>query len=134
MPAPKLFLITAALMTLACQSAPPHPVKASTVLWRPIAQWTGHGNQQTDSFEMGNAEWRIKWETSQEAPPGKGTFKVTVHSAISGRPLISAVDFQGVGKDTTYVTEDPRLFYLVIDSANVQWAVTVETSVVTDAK
>lgn len=134
MPALKMFLLVAALMSIACRSTPTRPVKASTVVWRPIAAWTGHGNQQTDSFEMGNAEWRIRWETSHEKAAGAGTFKVAVHSAISGRPLIYAVDQRGVGRDTTYVTEDPRLFYLVIDSHDLDWSVTVEGSVVMDGK
>jgi hypothetical protein len=127
-------LIVAALMSVACRSARAPEIKASLVGWRPIAAWTGHGNQQTDSFEMGNAEWRIKWETSHEKSPGKGAFKVAVHSAISGRPLIYAVDEHGVGHDTVYVTEDPRLFYLVIDAHDLDWSVKVEESVVSDAK
>ncbi|HLX45232.1 MAG TPA: hypothetical protein VKR43_17415 [Bryobacteraceae bacterium] len=133
MPALKTLLIVAALANIACHSArkpDPKPI----VVWHPIAAWTGHGNQQTDSFEMGNAEWRIKWETTQESSPGAGRFKVDVHSAISGRPLIAAVDYSGVGHDMTYVTEDPRLFYLVIDSSNVNWAITVEESIVTNGK
>jgi hypothetical protein len=134
MPALKTFLMIAALMSVACRSAP-KPAKASRVVWRPLGSWTGHGNTQTDSFEMGNAEWRIKWETSHEtSPPGTGTFKVEVHSAISGRPLIYAVDHKGVGHDIEYVTEDPRLFYLVIESGNLDWAISVEESVVIDAK
>jgi len=103
-------------------------------MWRAIGSWTGHTDTQTDSFELGNAEWRINWETSHEKAPGTGTFKVEVHSAISGRPLIYAVDHKGVGKDTTYVTEDPRLFYLVVESHNLDWNITVEESVVMDGK
>ena len=133
MPALKTLLIVAALATVACHSAR-KPDHKPIVVWRPIAAWTGHGNQQTDSFEMGNAEWRIKWETTHESSPGAGRFKVDVHSAISGRPLIAAVDYKGIGHDMTYVTEDPRLFYLVIDSSNVNWAITVEESIVTNAK
>ena len=126
-------VLIGALMCGACRSPEPE-VKAPRVRWRAVAAWTGHTNMQTDSFEMGNAEWRINWETSHETVPGKGTFKVEVHSAISGRPLIYAVDFKGVGKDTTYVTEDPRLFYLVVDSQNLEWSITVEESVVIDGK
>lgn len=134
MPALKTFVMMAALVSVACRPAPKPEVKARRVLWRAIGSWTGHGNTQTDSFEMGNAEWRINWVTSHETDPGKGTFKVEVHSAISGRPLIYAVDHKGTGHDTVYVTEDPRLFYLVIESAKLDWAITVEESVVIDAK
>ena len=136
MPALKTFLMMAALMCVACRSTPKPVAKASRVVWRPIGSWTGHGNTQTDSFEMGNAEWRIKWDASHDTSPhgGTGTFKVEVHSAISGRPLIYAVDHRGVGHDIEYVTEDPRLFYLVIESQHLDWSIAVEESVVMDAK
>jgi hypothetical protein len=134
MPSLKTFLIVAALTCAACGSSRKPEPKPVTLRWHPIAAWTGHGSQQTDSFEMGNAEWRIKWETSKESSPGAGRFKVTVNSAISGRPLINAVDIKGVDHDITYVTEDPRLFYLVIDSNDVNWAITVEESLITEAK
>ena len=51
---------------------------------------------------------------------------MTVHSAISGRPLALAGESRGVGHDISYINEDPRVFYLVVDSANLEWSVTVE--------
>jgi hypothetical protein len=92
--------------------------------------WSGRGSTQTDSFNIESGQWRIKWKTSNESPPGTGTFKLTVHSAVSGRPLMQAVDFKGVGHNTAYVTEDPRLYHLVIDSNNVDWSFSVEEEVV----
>jgi hypothetical protein len=59
-------------------------------------------------------------------PPGPGTFRLTIHSAISGRPLATAVDHQGVGGDVVYVGEDPRVFYAEIESANLEWSFTIE--------
>jgi len=53
-----------------------------------------------------------------------------VHSAVSGRPLALAVEHRGVGHDTAYVNEDPRLFHLVIESTNLDWAVTIEEAVI----
>jgi len=49
---------------------------------------------------------------------------------VSGRPLQVAVDHRGPGHDTAYVNDDPRLYHLVIDSANLDWTIAVEEAVV----
>ena len=36
-----------------------------------------------------------------------GVFRLTIHSAISGRPLVTAADQRGVGKGVFYVNETP---------------------------
>jgi hypothetical protein len=69
---------------------------------------------------------RLHWETRNETPHGSGSFRVTVHSEVSGRPLLVAVDHQGVGQDTVYVNEDPREFYLVVDSGDLDWKIVVD--------
>lgn len=97
--------------------------------WLPVGAWSGRGDTQTDSFNIESGTWRIKWETRNETAPGKGKFRVEVHSAVSGRPLSLAVDHPGVGRDVAYVTEDPRLFELVIESRDVDWSITVEEAV-----
>jgi hypothetical protein len=51
---------------------------------------------------------------------------LTAHSAISGRPLQVAVDRQGVGQGIGYVDQDPHVFYLVIESANLDWSFTLD--------
>ena len=71
------------------------------------------------------------WQTSHEELPGAGIFTVTLHSSISGRPLEPVVDYRGVGHNTAYVTEDPHLSYLVIDSSHIDWSVKVEEGIVT---
>jgi hypothetical protein len=83
---------------------------------------------QTESFNIESGQWRIKWGTANENPPGSGTFRVTVHSAVSGRPLVVAVEHRGTGHDVAYVNEDPRLYHLVIESRGVDWSVSVEDS------
>ena len=55
---------------------------------------------------------------------------MTVHSAVSGRPLVVAVDRRGNGRGVAYVNEDPRLYHLVIESRGVDWSFSVEESVV----
>ena len=112
---------------LAC-GAPASPPK-STVVWRKLGSWSGRGPMQTEPFISNTGSLRVLWETRNEAAPGTGTFRVTVHSDVSGRPLLVAVDTRGVGRDTAYVTEDPRSFFLAVESANLDWTVAAEEGV-----
>jgi hypothetical protein len=125
-----LFLIAAVLLSGACRHDSVPETKSRTVGWSPIGTWSGRGSTQTDSFNIESGQWRIKWEATNENPPGAGTLVVTVHSAVSGRPLMRAVDHRGIGRDTAYVNEDPRLYHLVIESANLDWKIAVEEAVV----
>ena len=111
-----------------CQSAPPPEPKARQIGWRPIGTWSGRGDTQTESFNIESTQWRIKWETKGAASPG-ASFHLMVHSAVSGRPIADAVKQQGDGHGVAYVTEDPRLYHLVIDSGGVDWSITVEEAV-----
>ena len=72
---------------------------------------------------------RVQWKTINEVTPGAGTFRLTINSSISGRPLFTAVDRRGTGSDVAYVQEDPRVFFAVVDSANLDWSFTVEEAV-----
>jgi len=123
-------LIAAVLMTAACGPQPPAPAKHSILGWRPIVSWSGVGSTQTDSFNIGSGQWRIKWETSHEQSPGKGYFRLKVHSLVSGRFVETAVDHKGVGHDVVYVAEEPRAFFLVIESSGIDWNVSVEEGVI----
>ncbi len=89
---------------------------------------------QTESFDIASTQWRIKWETKDAASPDVGLFHVVVHSAVSGRPLMDAVEHRGNGHGIAYVTDDPRLYHLVIDSKGVDWSVAVEEAVVGDVQ
>jgi hypothetical protein len=121
-------LVAVILIMVSCQPQQPKPAPAkhNVLGWRPIASWSGHGNTQTDSFDIGSGQWRIRWETSHEQAPGKGYFRLKVHSLVSGRFVETAVDHTGVGKDVVYVAEEPRAFFLVIESTRVDWNVSVE--------
>jgi hypothetical protein len=112
-----------------CKTAP-RAESRPQVGWRPIGSWSGRGDTQTDSFNIESTQWRIKWETKGAASPGAGTFHLVVHSAVSGRPIQDAVQHHGNGRGVAYVTEDPRLYHLVIDSGGVDWIVQVEEAVV----
>lgn len=123
-------LLTALVLTTACRTAPRRETKTIAVGWRPLGSWSGRGNTQTESFNVETGQFRIRWETAHESRPGEGTFRVTVHSAVSGRPLMVAVEHQGEGHDTALVTDDPRLYHLVIESAGIDWFVSADEAVV----
>lgn len=79
---------------------------------------------------MDSGQWRIRWETSDKRSPGAGTFRAIVHSTVSGRFVDVAVEHQGAGSGVAYVAEEPRQFFLVIESTGVDWKVAVDEGVV----
>jgi hypothetical protein len=118
--------------TTSLDAAKPEPKperQPEPVIWRTVGAWSGRGNVQTGSFSVETGAMRIRWQTSNEAVPGAGAFRLSLHSAISGRPLQVAVDQKGVGRDTTYIEDEPRVSYLVVDSHDIDWAVTLEEAV-----
>jgi hypothetical protein len=125
----KIIAAGAVLLNGACRSESKPPAKPAAVGWVPIALFSGHGDEQTESFNIESGQWRIKWKTTNEMPPGAGTLRVEVHSAVSGRPLATAVEHRGTGHGTAYVNEDPRLFHLVVDSSNIDWSLAIEAAV-----
>jgi hypothetical protein len=121
-----IVLVAAAV---ACGARADQP-KASepAVAWRPLGSWSGHGNQQTESFTSDTGTLRVRWETTAESGD-PGAFRLTAHSAISGRPLQQVVDHRGVGSGVGYVQQDPHVFYVVVESNHVNWKFTVEEAV-----
>jgi hypothetical protein len=128
----RLCALSGALFLLipGCKSAPKPQAARPQIGWRPIVSFSGRGDSQTESFDIDSTQWRIKWQTSGAASPGAGSFQVEVHSAVSGRPLVDAVQQKGDGHGIAYVSEEPRLFELVIDSAGLDWSVSVEQAVI----
>lgn len=120
-------LVCGLLCLSACKSA---PRPRAQVGWRPIVEFSGRGDSQTESFDISSTQWRIKWQTKGAASPTGGTFHVVVHSAVSGRPIADAVNHRGNGSGIAYVTDDPRLYHLVIESAGVDWSIQVQEAVV----
>jgi len=117
------------LTAAGCSRSSKPEEKPLAVGWRFVETWSGQGDMQTDSFDIQSGAFRIKWETSHETAPGAGTFRVMVHSGVSSRPIALAVDHPGVGHDVAYVSDDPRPYFLVITSKNVDWSVRVEEAV-----
>lgn len=81
---------------------------------------------QTGSFDVTTGALRLRWETRGERAPGDGAFRVSLHSAISGRTLQTVVDTTGIGADTAYLEDEPRVSYLVVESHNLEWTATLE--------
>ena len=107
----------------------PKPATREVQAWRKLGSWSGHGPISTEPFISDTGTLRLQWETRNEAAPGKGVFQITVYSDVSGRPLVLAVDHQGIGSNTVYVNEDPRPFYLGIESADVEWSISVDEAI-----
>lgn len=125
-------LLGTALLSASCRDNGARE-RTPTVVWRKLGTWSGRGSMQTEPFISDTGSLRLRWETTHEATPGTGTFRVTLHSDVSGRPLLVAVDVRGVRGDTTYVTEDPRPFFLAVESANLDWTIEADEAVAATA-
>ncbi|MBM3770242.1 MAG: hypothetical protein FJW27_02960 [Acidimicrobiia bacterium] len=108
----------------------PKPKPKSETVWERLGSWSGKQSIQTESFTGLTGALRVKWEAKG---PADGTFQLTIHSSISGRPLQVAVDQKGPGADTAYVNEDPRVFFAVIEAKNMEWSFTVDEAMGTKA-
>jgi hypothetical protein len=128
-----ILLVLGALGAASCREHA-RGAEQSAVVWRKLGSWSGRGSTQTDPFISDTGALRLTWATKNEAAPGTGTFRVTVHSDVSGRSLVLAVDARGVGHDVAYVTEDPRSFFLVVESANLDWTLAADEGIAATVK
>jgi hypothetical protein len=117
-----------ALFVAACAAPAAKPVPKEVVIWKQLGSWSGRGNIQTESFVGLTGALRMHWRTVNQ-PPGEGTFRLVLQSAISGRELRDVVDVKGSGEDTAYVAEDPRVFFMSVEAANLEWSFTVEEAI-----
>ena len=128
----RVCLTGAALFSASCRAEAPR-ARTPAVVWRALGSWSGRGPMQTEPFISDTGSLRLRWQTRNETASGTGIFRLTVHSDVSGRALVLAVDARGVGGDTTYVTEDPRSFFLAVESANLDWTVAADEAVAATA-
>jgi hypothetical protein len=133
MPALAVFL----LLAPACSDAPPAQVSAppaaaaqQEIQWEHIRTWSGSGSEYLDSFPS-EGSLRIDWESKRAAgAKTPGALKITLHSAISGRPLSGpVVDHPGDGKGTAYFSEEPRVFFASVTAEDVEWKVSISERV-----
>jgi hypothetical protein len=130
-----LLAALAALAAGGCRARADQPPKpaAQTVAWHRLGTWSGRGNLQTESFTSDTGALRVRWETTPQGgdavSAATGAFRLTAHSAISGRPLQEVVDQTGLGSGVGYVQQDPHVFYVVVDSNHMNWKFTVEEAI-----
>ena len=85
--------LDAALAAGGCHAHAEQPPKPAggTVAWHQLGSWSGRGSLQTESFASDTGALRVRWETTAQpgdaASAATGAFRITAHSAISGRPL-----------------------------------------------
>lgn len=119
------------VVVVACGQEPERvepSTSAAATLWRELGTWSGSGSRQTESFDVTSGALRLTWEAS-EAPSAQGHLRVSLHSAISGRPLHTAVDHAGTGSDTVRIPTQPRVAYLLVESEGVEWSLRLEEGV-----
>jgi len=127
----RLFVILILGLTAgACRRAAdqPPPVPQRVIAWRTVGSWSGQGNKQTESFTSESGALRVRWTTTDgtRSPGRAGVFRVTAHSAISGRLLEQVVDHSGAGSGLGYVNQNPNVVYLMVESDDLDWTLWVE--------
>ena len=91
-----------------------------------MGSWQGTGSKSVGDINSDTGRFHITWETRHEQPAGQGRFKLTVRSAVSGRPLQVVVDSRGVGQGTADFADTGRIYDFLVDSENVEWSFSVE--------
>lgn len=108
-----------------CAPAPSQPQDIVAVT-REVGSWQGRGTATVGDIPSETGRFRIHWQTTNESPAGAGTFKLTMRSAISGRPLQLVVDHHGQGAGTADFDEGPRTYDFLVESANLDWQFRVD--------
>lgn len=122
-----LLLVAACATLSACGGdAPPAPAPPVALEWREVGSWSGTGHRQTESFEVSQFAMRLRWRVVRETTPGQGHLTVTLHSAVSGRPLQTLVDATGIASGEALVADDLRPAHFVIEGEHVEWQMTLD--------
>lgn len=118
------------VMALADCGRHQEPVPAHVPVVQQMGTWEGTGTQ-TLALVSQSGQFRIRWQARPEPghDPAAGTFKLTVHSGVSGRPLREIVDHRGPGEGAVNFVDDPRPFDLMVESSGLVWSVTVDETV-----
>jgi hypothetical protein len=93
--------------------------------WKVIASWSGSGIRSTESFQIQNREWRVRWRTQNEVFPGAGILQLYVYDQNDNLVTLAA-NTQGPSSDVSYVRGGPGRYYIEISSGNIDWRVQVE--------
>ena len=123
------------LLAAACATGPacrrdapaaPPPATPVALEWREVGAWSGTGHRQTESFEVSQFAMRLRWRVVRTTSPGPAQFEITLHSAVSGRPLQTLVDTSRVESGEVLVADDLRPAHFVIEGEHVEWQMTLE--------
>lgn len=120
-----LLLLTAA----ASCGQPERPSAPPAVTTRPAGWWEGSGNR-TIGFVSETGRFRVTWDARADGASAPGPFRLTVNSAVSGRPIQVLADTEGESRGSTDVYDDPRPYNLMIESSGLAWTVSVDAIVV----
>ena len=111
---------------MACRAQPDPAATAgggtSPLRWQALGAWSGSGDRQTESFDITTGSLRVVWES-------EGRFRLTLHSAISGRPLETVAEASGAGSDTVRLAAEPRVAYLLIEADPSAWSIKLEEGI-----
>jgi len=118
-----VFFVSFVAGTCSQKPAEPQPIIGVT---RVVGSWQGRGTATVGDVTSETGRFRITWRTTNESPPGRGTFKLTMRSAISGRTLGIVADHTGMGTGTVEYDEGPRTYDFLVESTNVDWSFRVE--------
>lgn len=112
------------------------PATPRTLFWHDLGDWSGRGSRQTESFDVTTGSLRFSWETAEASgtpEDGSGHLRVSLHSAISGRPLQTLVDARGAARGDVRFATEPRVAYLLVESTGITWSVRLEEGVPAEA-
>jgi hypothetical protein len=104
---------------------PPSAERAAPVAPKQLGSWKGEGNR-TLGFVSESGSFRVNWTARNKDNAHPGSFVLTLRSGISGRTLKVIADHSSAGGGSVEFGDDPRLYELVIDSAGIYWAISVD--------
>jgi hypothetical protein len=120
------FVFLVSFVFASCGPAPPPPSSDIVAITRSVGSWQGRGTATVGDVTSDTGRFRIRWETTNEAAPGTGTFTLTLRSAISGRTIGIVADHRGVGTGSAEFDDGARTYDFLVESANVDWKFSVE--------
>jgi hypothetical protein len=118
------------IVVVACGSNVEPDPRPRVTQTRTLGSWQGKGTMTLGDVESHSGRFRIRWETRDGDGAQIGTFRLTVRSAISGRPIEVVADHRGEGKGSVDFADLPRIYDFVVESANLTWSFSVEEDVV----
>ena len=112
-------------MFLVACTAPASPPQTTVAVTSQLGSWQGRDNA-TLGFVSDSGRFRVTWEARNATAPRAARLHIVIHSAVSGRPLQEVIDQRGEGKGVFDFSDDPRSYNLMVESASIEWSITVD--------